>query len=1206
MQGLQSQIYDENLIPVSTCFSSSVSWNTPSYYGASGLTPGQIYWIMVDGFGGDNCDFTITAVSGVAFASLGQTPPITGSNRVCPGETATYSLNGNAIAPDYVWSVPSGATILSGQGTPEIVVRFDNPGFGLITCNGLNGCGNGIPAAPFSVDFSAVPPTIYPPQFFCRGDFPVTIDGFIFNSPRQQTFVLSNVDGCDSLVSYNIFAYTEALYVIDTTICFGQSIEVNGRTFNSSGSYSEVISGASSNGCDSTINLNLTVVGAPVSIPNPPVLDCLPGSTVALDGLGISLPPNSTVNWTASGGGNIVSGANTLTPIVDAAGDYILNIGLNLPTQSCTSTDTVVVRQRTGPAAPVLDSVQDFLCVLDTGFYTVQPMIDSDTTFWFFDNLDTLAFLNDTFVRYPWGTRGGRFLLKIQGKNECGFGDVTDTLLTIKPGVNPDLVPLQGDVICMDDPFVYSWNIGLFPVDSMIWDLDGGQFTMTGHNPPATNEIVWDSPGIKYISLYLKEDGCESLPFLDTIQVDAPLDNPILECTSTQNSIDFTWANVPNALSYDVAVLTGPSGTQAPNAYSVTGLSPNEEVTITLTVNGNTICGPTSDTLTCFAQNCPTITLDVQAVTTICLDAGTPNTNLQFNQTGGLGNGTATWAGPGTSPSGVFNPNTAGVGIHTVRLVYEEDNCTFNASQTIEVVARPTADFTADTVVCVNDIATLTYTGSAGPGATFNWNFGNSNVLSGSGAGPYTIEFNDPGSVDPSLEVVENGCNSSVFTQSIQVDPVLDAPTVSCINLTTQSVTFQWDPVPGANDYLVNVLFGATGTLSGNTYTVTGLMPGDGINIEVFAEGNSACSPSNASQHTCVANNCPPVAVDINPIQNICENQSGLINLTANINPQGTGSTTWSGPNVSANGILNLNGLNEGTYTVEVMYGEQGCSYVGTQTYTVLPAPEINETIEQPVFYTIGTTGSIQLDVQGNGPFDILWNDGSIISDRDSLGFGRYCATVTDANGCETEDCYDIGSGIFRISPVHIVCLGSSKVLTVRPPRGADFSWSPATGLSCTDCPNPIAAPRQSTEYTLTAVLDNGRTETIRILVIVIPPPFCPTAKQINGLELILEDQLKENQLEYDLEAIEKEVIKDQNLEADIVIYPNPTSGIITIQSEEVILKVEVSDILGKTVLQQSFDSKNPELDLQALSSGQYLLKVATLKGNSAFWIRKE
>ncbi|MEZ4950875.1 MAG: T9SS type A sorting domain-containing protein [Saprospiraceae bacterium] len=213
---------------------------------------------------------------------------------------------------------------------------------------------------------------------------------------------------------------------------------------------------------------------------------------------------------------------------------------------------------------------------------------------------------------------------------------------------------------------------------------------------------------------------------------------------------------------------------------------------------------------------------------------------------------------------------------------------------------------------------------------------------------------------------------------------------------------------------------------------------------------------------------------------------------------------------------------------------------------------------------------------------------------------------MTDANACETEDCYDIGSGIFRISPVHIVCLGSSKVLTVRPPRGADFSWSPATGLSCTDCPNPIASPRQSTEYTLTAVLDNGRTETIRILVIVIPPPFCPTAKQINDLELVLEDQLKDSQLEYDLAAIEKEVMKNQNLEADIVIYPNPTSGLVSIQSEEVIQKVEVSDILGKTVLKQSFENRNPQLDLHYLASGLYLLKVTTLKGNSAFWIRKE
>ncbi|MEZ4948698.1 MAG: hypothetical protein R2784_04820 [Saprospiraceae bacterium] len=53
-QGVQLLIYDQNLNPVSTCFSSNGN-NVPGNVQASGLTPGELYWIMVDGFAGDIC-----------------------------------------------------------------------------------------------------------------------------------------------------------------------------------------------------------------------------------------------------------------------------------------------------------------------------------------------------------------------------------------------------------------------------------------------------------------------------------------------------------------------------------------------------------------------------------------------------------------------------------------------------------------------------------------------------------------------------------------------------------------------------------------------------------------------------------------------------------------------------------------------------------------------------------------------------------------------------------------------------------------------------------------------------------------------------------------------------------------------------------------------------------------------------------------------
>ena len=68
---------------------------------------------------------------------------ITGTNRACPGNTFTYSVVAVANASSYNWTVPTGASIISGGGTNSIQVSF-NAGFtatGTISITASNGCG---------------------------------------------------------------------------------------------------------------------------------------------------------------------------------------------------------------------------------------------------------------------------------------------------------------------------------------------------------------------------------------------------------------------------------------------------------------------------------------------------------------------------------------------------------------------------------------------------------------------------------------------------------------------------------------------------------------------------------------------------------------------------------------------------------------------------------------------------------------------------------------------------------------------------------------------------------------------------------------------------------------------------------------------------------------------------------------------------------
>ncbi|MCB9169727.1 MAG: choice-of-anchor L domain-containing protein [Flavobacteriales bacterium] len=52
------------------------------------------------------------------------------------------------------------------------------------------------------------------------------------------------------------------------------------------------------------------------------------------------------------------------------------------------------------------------------------------------------------------------------------------------------------------------------------------------------------------------------------------------------------------------------------------------------------------------------------------------------------------------------------------------------------------------------------------------------------------------------------------------------------------------------------------------------------------------------------------------------------------------------------------------------------------------------------------------------------------------------------------------------LSPGGTICIGGSWPFTIT--GGSSFAWSPATGLSCTDCADPVASPTTTTNYTVT------------------------------------------------------------------------------------------------------------------------------------------
>ncbi|MDO8365635.1 MAG: proprotein convertase P-domain-containing protein, partial [Saprospiraceae bacterium] len=101
------------------------------------------------GPGGQRClTVTISAIPVLA--------QISGDSMFCAGDTGYYAVPALSSAVVYSWTVPAGATILSGQDSTVLVVRWDTATSGNVCVQAVNECGAG-PQRCFPVTVYAQP-----------------------------------------------------------------------------------------------------------------------------------------------------------------------------------------------------------------------------------------------------------------------------------------------------------------------------------------------------------------------------------------------------------------------------------------------------------------------------------------------------------------------------------------------------------------------------------------------------------------------------------------------------------------------------------------------------------------------------------------------------------------------------------------------------------------------------------------------------------------------------------------------------------------------------------------------------------------------------------------------------------------------------------------------------------------------------------------
>lgn len=387
-------------------------------------------------------------------------------------------------------------------------------------------------------------------------------------------------------------------------------------------------------------------------------------------------------------------------------------------------------------------------------------------------------------------------------------------------------------------------------------------------------------------------------------------------------------------------------------------------------------------------------------------------------------------------------------------------------------------------------------------------------------------------------------CFQVICTAPVQ-PTTINGPTTICQgSIATYSVAL----VSGATSYSWTLPGGWSGSSSTNSINLTSGSTGT---LAVIATNSCGTSPSQT------------LNITVNSIPSANAGASATITCTTpfvNLNGSGVTTYTWSGPGIVSGGNTSSPVVNiAGTYSL--VGSMSGCNSNTTtvivSTNTIAPSVSVTATSNS---ICIGNSATLT----ASGASTYSWSTSStatsiVVSPTTTT---NYILTGTNTvNGCTNTINKSIG-----VNPLPVVTANTSNSIICGPPfqgtatitaSGAStYTWNTAATTTAI-----AISPSITTVYTVTGTDSNGCMNSTSF------------TQSVSACTSVQQSEVGSS---------------------EFGVYPNPTSGVVTIKAKAG-LQIIVYNIIGELILTTELKTDTVEINLNAQANGIYFIKVGSV-----------